>query len=129
MKHNVFFILLKFNFNKQIRILFQAAHMSVIEMIMLLYTKEVVTTDRVLAAVQRFSHGESPAPVVPENQEQALLLWVGHACEALRRREEQKTEVSNGGDVSKRNNDTLYYFIESRKLEISHDFEIRNTFT
>lgn len=75
--------------------------MSVIEMIMLLYTKEVVTPDRVLAAVQRFSHGENPAPVVPENHEQSLLLWIGHACDALRKRIEQETDkVSNGGDVS-----------------------------
>lgn len=77
--------------------------MAVIEMIMSLYTKEVVTSDRVLAAVQRFSHGEHPAPHVPENNEQALLLWVCHACEALRKRIEQETDrVSNGGDVSRK---------------------------
>lgn len=82
--------------------------MSVIEMIMLLYTKEVVTSDRILAAVQRFSHGENAAPVVPENHEQSLLLWVGHACEALRNRIEQKTDgVSNGGGVSTKKN---FYF-------------------
>lgn len=75
--------------------------MSVIEMIMHLYTKEVVTRDRILAAVQRFNYGESPAPVLPDNCEQSLLVWVGHACEALKKRIEQETDsLSNGGDVS-----------------------------
>ncbi|KAG5885276.1 hypothetical protein JTB14_005815 [Gonioctena quinquepunctata] len=76
------------------------AHMAVIEMIMQLYTKEVVTTDRILAAVQRFSHGRTPAPHVPENHEHGLLLWVSHACDALKKRIEQETDwgVTNGGE-------------------------------
>lgn len=84
--------------------------MSVIEMIMLLYTKEVVTPGRVLGAVQRFSQGENPVPLVPENHEQSMLLWVGHACEALKKRIEQETDrVSNGGDVSIKDNLFLYW--------------------
>ncbi|KAJ8975827.1 hypothetical protein NQ317_003863 [Molorchus minor] len=77
-----------------------AAHMAVVEMIMLLYSREVVTADRVLAAVQRFSHGRSPAPPPPGSSEQGLLTWVSHACGALRKRIEEETEngVTNGGE-------------------------------
>lgn len=77
--------------------------MAVVEMIMQLYTREVVTADRVLAAVQRFSHGREPSPHTPENPEQSVLLWVSHACDALRKKIEQETEgigsVTNGGEV------------------------------
>ncbi|XP_074040441.1 calmodulin-regulated spectrin-associated protein patronin isoform X3 [Leptinotarsa decemlineata] len=78
-----------------------AAHMAVIEMIMSLYTKEVVTPERILATVQRFNHGRAPTPSVPENHEQGLLLWVSHACDALRKRIEQETDdkgIMNGGE-------------------------------
>ncbi|KAF5305035.1 hypothetical protein FQR65_LT18790 [Abscondita terminalis] len=77
-----------------------SAHMSVIEAFMVLYAKEVVTPDRVLAAVHRFSHGPTAISSVPENYEQGLLLWVSHACVALRKRIEQESEsgmVVNGG--------------------------------
>lgn len=72
--------------------------MAVIEMIMFLYTKEVVTQDRILAAVQRFSHDRTVQPAVPENHDQGLLLWVSHACDALKQRVEQETGniVANG---------------------------------
>lgn len=74
--------------------------MAVIESIMVLYAKEVLSPDRVLAAVQRFNHG--PAPPMPENHEQGLLLWVCHACSALKKRidQELQTESTNGGEVS-----------------------------
>ncbi|XP_023310472.1 patronin isoform X3 [Anoplophora glabripennis] len=82
-----------------------AAHMAVIEMIMQLYAREVVTADRALAAVQRFSHGRSPSPPTPEGPEQGVLLWVSHACDALRKKIEQETEgngaVTNGGEGDK----------------------------
>lgn len=76
--------------------------MAVIESIMTLYTKEVVTSDRVSAAVQRFNHGRCAPPLVPENPEQALLLWISHACEALKKRIEQELRgnVTNGGEVN-----------------------------
>lgn len=65
---------------------------------MTLYAKEVVTPDRVIAAVQRFNHGRSPAPPLTENYEQGLLLWISQACDALRKRIEQDLQsVSNGG--------------------------------
>ncbi|XP_060518088.1 patronin isoform X3 [Cylas formicarius] len=81
------------------------AHMVVIESIMLLYAREVVTPDRVLAAVQRFSHGQGPPPPMPKNHEQGLLMWVEKACEALQQRLEQdrseSTALSNGGGGDK----------------------------
>lgn len=77
--------------------------MAVVESMMALYAKEVVTPDRVLAAVQRFNHGRSQAPAMPENHEQGLLLWVSNACEALKKRIEQDMGdgggVTNGGEV------------------------------
>lgn len=78
--------------------------MAVVEMIMQLYVKEVVTAERVLAAVQRFSHGREASPRVPDGPEQGVLLWVSHACDALRKKIEQETEghgaVTNGGEVT-----------------------------
>ena len=71
--------------------------MAVIEAIMILYAKEVVAPDRVLAAVHRFNHGQNTTPA-PENHEQGLLLWVSHACNALKKRIDQEIDssVSNG---------------------------------
>lgn len=75
--------------------------MAVIESIMILYAKEVLTPDRVVAAIQRFSLGRNPAPPLPESHEQGLLLWVCEACEALKKRidQEMKSDVHNGGQV------------------------------
>lgn len=73
--------------------------MAVIESIMILYAKEVLSPERVLAAVQRFNHG--PAPPIPENHEQGILLWVCHACNALKQRidQEQQMDLANRGEV------------------------------
>lgn len=75
--------------------------MAVIESIMLLYAREVVSGDRVVAAVQRFSHGRNPVPATPANQEEGLILWVSQACDALRKRIDQEGGggVANGGEV------------------------------
>ncbi|CAH0557676.1 unnamed protein product [Brassicogethes aeneus] len=73
-----------------------SAHMAVVEMIMQQYAKEVITQERVAAAVQRFSHGRNQPAAVPDNQEQGLLAWVSHACDALRRRIEQEEGTPNG---------------------------------
>ncbi|KAF5275691.1 hypothetical protein FQA39_LY06803 [Lamprigera yunnana] len=70
-----------------------SAHMAVIEAVMILYAREVVTSDQVLAAIQRFNHGHVPISAAPENYEQGLLLWVSHACAALKKRVEQETEA------------------------------------
>lgn len=79
--------------------------MAVLESMMVLYAKEVVTADRVLAAVQRFNFsGSAPmsetgmiAP--PQDHEQGLLLWVSHACSALRKRIGQEIELTTGAEV------------------------------
>lgn len=75
----------------------QSAHMAVIEMIMVLYAKEVVTPDRVMAAVQRFQHG--PFPPAPQDCEEGLLLWISSACSSLKKRVEQEklAGITNGG--------------------------------
>ncbi|XP_068904602.1 patronin isoform X7 [Tenebrio molitor] len=76
-----------------------SAHMAVIESIMVLYAREVVSPDRVVAAVQRFNQGSQTTPSLPENPEQGLFVWMSHACDALRKRIEQETDsgVTNGG--------------------------------
>ncbi|XP_023247057.1 patronin isoform X2 [Copidosoma floridanum] len=59
-----------------------SAHMAVIEGLMVLYAKEVVTGERVLAAVQRFEpHPEHMSP--PQDHERGLLLWISHATAGL----------------------------------------------
>lgn len=74
--------------------------MAVIESMMVLYAKEVVTGDRVLAAIQRFNFStSSPEPVTPQDHEQGLLLWVSHACSALKKRIEQEIEQNAGAEV------------------------------
>ncbi|XP_056647194.1 patronin isoform X17 [Diorhabda sublineata] len=79
-----------------------SAHMAVIEMIMSLYTKEVVTVDRIISAVHRFNHGKTSAPTISDNAVDQLLLWVSHACDALRMRIEQEVStISNGGEGEK----------------------------
>ncbi|XP_076270911.1 calmodulin-regulated spectrin-associated protein patronin isoform X4 [Rhynchophorus ferrugineus] len=77
------------------------AHMAVVESIMLLYAKEVLTNDRILAAVQRFSHGRNVSSATPSSHEQGVLLWVQHACNALTDRVERNCEepvIKGGGD-------------------------------
>lgn len=60
---------------------FQSAHMAVIEGLMVLYAKEVVTGDRVVSAIRRF---DPQAEVeVPGDHEKGLLLWISHASHAL----------------------------------------------
>ncbi|XP_078049388.1 calmodulin-regulated spectrin-associated protein patronin isoform X5 [Augochlora pura] len=58
-----------------------SAHMAVIEGLMVLYAKEVVTGDRLVSAVRRF---DPQADVeVPTDHEKGLLLWISHASHAL----------------------------------------------
>lgn len=75
--------------------------MAVIEAIMFLYAKEVVTPDRVTAAIQRFSHGSSTSPMVSDNHEQGLLLWISYTNEALKKKISQEIEavVTTNGEV------------------------------
>lgn len=67
--------------------------MAVIEAMMVLYAKEVVTGDRVISAIQRFNHLESTADLsTPEEHEAGLILWINNACSALKKRIE--TEIT-----------------------------------
>lgn len=59
--------------------------MAVIEATMVLYAKEVVTPDRVVAAIHRFTHGKI-MPDLPHDTESGLLLWVNHSQKALMQR-------------------------------------------
>ncbi|XP_029167786.1 patronin-like isoform X3 [Nylanderia fulva] len=58
-----------------------SAHMAVIEGLMVLYAKEVVTGDRVVSAIRRFD--PQAAVDVPSDHEKGLLLWINHASHAL----------------------------------------------
>lgn len=83
--------------SRTIGISFQSAHMAVIEAIMVLYAKEVVTPDRVIAAIQRFSHSRAASPnPLPADHEEGLVLWVNKACSALKQRIEQELEQGDG---------------------------------
>jgi calmodulin-regulated spectrin-associated protein len=56
--------------------------MAMIEGLMVLYAKEVVTGERVIAAIQRFD--PQPHQIdAPQDHERGLLLWISHACSAL----------------------------------------------
>lgn len=57
--------------------------MSVIEALMVLYAREVVTMDRVAAAAQRFG---GTAPQI-QHHEDGILAWINAACAALNRAE------------------------------------------
>ena len=54
--------------------------------------------DRVVAAVQRFTHNSSNTTELPEprDHEQALLLWINEAVAALKERiqQEETSEVN-----------------------------------
>lgn len=70
-----------------------SAHMAVIEAMMVLYAKEVVTPDRVIAAIQRFSHDRDAGEMkLPTDHEEGLILWMRHATLALQRRIHQELE-------------------------------------
>lgn len=59
--------------------------MSVIEALMTLYAREVVTLDRVSAAAQRFGTSQPFTGAVPH--EDGLLCWINAACAALNKAE------------------------------------------
>ncbi|KAM3958063.1 LOW QUALITY PROTEIN: calmodulin-regulated spectrin-associated protein patronin [Aphomia sociella] len=65
------------------------AHMAVIEALMVLYAREVVTLDRVSAAAQRFGTSQ-PLPTGSNiRHEDGLLCWINAACAALNKAEEE----------------------------------------
>lgn len=67
-----------------------AAHMSVIEALMVLYTKEIATRERISGVISRISGGALPDAV--QGHENALLYWVSHAGAALKRRIDYEIE-------------------------------------
>lgn len=74
--------------------------MAVIEGLMVLYAKEVVTGERVVAAIQRFD--PQPRPIeTPQDHERGLLLWMSHASSALVAKI-QAEEANNSSDKSSR---------------------------
>lgn len=61
--------------------------MAIMEAVMTLYTKEVVTPNRVMAAIQRLNHVPHRTTIVmPEDYERAILVWVNRTVEALQHR-------------------------------------------
>ncbi|KAG8233030.1 hypothetical protein J437_LFUL012170 [Ladona fulva] len=72
-----------------------SAHMAVMESLMVLYAKEVVTPDRVLAATVRFHPSDSQ----PTGHEDSLLLWVNGSCAALERRETARRLQESEGNA------------------------------
>ncbi|XP_075992737.1 calmodulin-regulated spectrin-associated protein patronin isoform X10 [Anticarsia gemmatalis] len=64
-----------------------SGHMSVIEALMVLYAREVVTADRVAAAAQRFG---SPVTQI-QHHEDGILCWINAACAALNKAEEDSS--------------------------------------
>ena len=71
----------------------QSAHMAVMEGLMGLFVKEVVAAEKVVNAIRRFADLE-PGQSAPKEPEQALLLWISKACQALKRRLEAEGDVS-----------------------------------
>ncbi|XP_037297737.1 patronin isoform X11 [Manduca sexta] len=69
------------------------AHMAVIEALMVLYAREVVTPDRVSAAAQRFGIGQPPlaGSATGVAHEDGILHWINAACAALNKAEESSS--------------------------------------
>ena len=59
--------------------------MAVMEGIMSLFVKEVVSAEKVVAAIRRFAELD-PTQTAPKEPEEALLLWIAKACQALKKR-------------------------------------------
>lgn len=70
-----------------------AAHMSVIEALMVLYAKEIATRDRISGVVGRISGTGGGLPDSVQGYENALLYWVSHAGAALKRRIDYEIEL------------------------------------
>ncbi|XP_050688722.1 uncharacterized protein LOC126981544 isoform X16 [Eriocheir sinensis] len=62
-----------------------SAHLAVIEAMMALYIREVVVAERAVAVLQRVGGGSVPERA-PQDQEEALVLWVSCITQALQER-------------------------------------------
>ena len=87
-----------------------SAHMAVIEALMLLYVRELVDPPRVQEAITRFT--KTTPDAVPQEPEEALLLWVNESCQSLRKNLEE-SNAKNGGDT---------FFPKLTKLQDLSDF-------
>lgn len=61
--------------------------MAVVEALMVLYAREVVTLDRVSAAAQRFGTSQPPPVSSSIPHEDGILCWINAACAALNKAE------------------------------------------
>ncbi|XP_069186002.1 uncharacterized protein Patronin [Procambarus clarkii] len=68
-----------------------SAHLAVIEAMMALYIREVVVADRAVTVLQRVSGGMMPDRI-PQDQEEALVLWISHVTQALQERIHQQVQ-------------------------------------
>jgi hypothetical protein len=59
--------------------------MAVMEGVMSLFVKEVVSAEKVVTAIRRFTELD-PTQTPPKEPEEALLLWIAKACQALKKR-------------------------------------------
>ncbi|CAK1544321.1 unnamed protein product [Leptosia nina] len=66
-----------------------SAHLAVIEAIMIVYAREVVTADRVAAAAQRFGSSTFTPTGPMYTHEEGLLCWINAATAAFNRAEEK----------------------------------------
>ncbi|XP_047482342.1 uncharacterized protein LOC125034532 isoform X4 [Penaeus chinensis] len=68
-----------------------SAHLAVIEAMMALYIREVVVAERAVSVLQRVGGGEQPERT-PQDQEEALVLWINHIAQALQERVHQQVQ-------------------------------------
>ncbi|XP_065368108.1 patronin isoform X11 [Calliphora vicina] len=78
-------------------------HMAVVEALMMLYTKEITSNERINNAIKRIS-GNSDQPVVAGsgNIEHTILSWVSHTCAALKKRVERDIQMNPEDENGKR---------------------------
>ncbi|KAK3888904.1 hypothetical protein Pcinc_007065 [Petrolisthes cinctipes] len=63
-----------------------SAHLAVIEAMMALYIREVVVAERAVAVLQRVGGPQGGVDRTPQDQEEALVLWISHIVQALQER-------------------------------------------
>jgi hypothetical protein len=75
--------------------------MAVTEALMSLFLKESVSTERVLATVRRLDKNKSYDGGEFEglDPEEALMLWVGETCRAVKKKAEDEIRAVEGGQV------------------------------
>ncbi|XP_076064083.1 calmodulin-regulated spectrin-associated protein patronin isoform X3 [Oratosquilla oratoria] len=73
-----------------------SAHLAVIEAMMALYIREVVMPDRVVATLQRIS---MPSSQTPQDQEEALVVWINSVTQALQEKINQHVQPSQDQEL------------------------------